>query len=302
MSGLHLLLKLIGASLRSQAQYPTSAIVLTVGQFFATAIEIVAVWALFDRFGAVDGWQFVVIGAVEEERESEGARFIVGRYRPDFVIVGEPNQWNRIALGYKGSAWAQVTVRREQVHTASGEETAAESAVALWLKIKAYADLFNAEKPKVFDQLLVTLRGMQSESHDFQQWTRMVVGARLPVSISPEAWYTTLSEIAVDAHVEPMGFAVSAWKCEKNSQLVRAFIGGIRQEGGEPRFVYKTGTADLNIVAPVWRCPAVVYGPGDSALDHTPQEHISLSDYQKSVTVLSSVLHVLTQEQTRITV
>jgi ABC-2 type transport system permease protein len=58
MSGLLLLLKLIGASLRSQAQYPTSAIVLTVGQFFATAVEIVAVWALFDRFGAVDGWQF----------------------------------------------------------------------------------------------------------------------------------------------------------------------------------------------------------------------------------------------------
>jgi ABC-2 type transport system permease protein len=58
MSGPHLLLKLIGASLRSQAQYPTSAIVLTIAQFFATAIEIVGIWALFDRFGAVHGWEF----------------------------------------------------------------------------------------------------------------------------------------------------------------------------------------------------------------------------------------------------
>src|SRR5512146_536236 len=30
--------------------------------------------------GAVAGWQFVVIGAVEEERDSEGARYIVTRY------------------------------------------------------------------------------------------------------------------------------------------------------------------------------------------------------------------------------
>jgi ABC-2 type transport system permease protein len=58
MSGLRLLLRLIGASLRSQAQYPASAIMLTIGQFFAAIIEIVAVWALFERFGNVQGWRF----------------------------------------------------------------------------------------------------------------------------------------------------------------------------------------------------------------------------------------------------
>ena len=94
--------------------------------------------------------------------------------------------------------------------------------------------------------------------------------------------------------MEPTGFAVPAWKCEKNSQLVRAFLSGIRSQGGEPRFVYKTGTADLNIVAPVWQCPAVVYGPGDSALDHTPNEHINLDDYQKAVEVLGAALEKLT--------
>ncbi|MFN8461315.1 MAG: M20/M25/M40 family metallo-hydrolase [Anaerolineales bacterium] len=81
------------------------------------------------KVGAKDGWQFVVIGAVEEERDSEGARFVVNQYKPDFAIIGEPNHWDRIALGYKGSAWANVIVKREQAHTASGEETAAEAAV-----------------------------------------------------------------------------------------------------------------------------------------------------------------------------
>jgi len=69
------------------------------------------------KVGARDGWQFVVIGAVEEERDSEGARFVANQYKPDFAIIGEPNQWDRIALGYKGSAWANVTVKRGQAHT-----------------------------------------------------------------------------------------------------------------------------------------------------------------------------------------
>ena len=250
------------------------------------------------KVGVKEGWQFVVIGAVEEERDSEGARFVVDQYKPGFAIIGEPNQWDRVALGYKGSAWANITVKRGQAHTASGEVTAAEAAVAMWLKIKAYVDSFNADKQKIFDQLLLTLRGMESDSNDFEQWARLKVGVRLPVEVSPEDWYGKLNEIVGDSHlsVERIGFAVPAWGCEKNTKLVRAFLSGIRSQGGEPRFVYKTGTADLNIVAPVWKCPAVVYGPGDSSLDHTSNEHISLEDYANAVQVLCNTLKRLANE------
>lgn len=249
--------------------------------------------------GAKDGWQFIVIGAVEEERDSEGARFVATQYKPDFAIIGEPNQWDRVALGYKGSAWANITVKRGQAHTASGEETAAEAAVEIWLKIKAYVDSFNADKQKVFDKLLLTLRGMESDSNDFEQWVKLKVGVRLPVEVSPEDWYQILEETLKVSEtfrvlIERIGFAIPAWGCGKNTQLVRCFLNGIRSQGGEPRFVYKTGTADLNIVAPVWKCPAVVYGPGDSALDHTPNEHIHLEDYRKAVDVLSAALEKLT--------
>jgi LysW-gamma-L-lysine carboxypeptidase len=242
------------------------------------------------QVGVKEGWQFVVIGAVEEERDSEGARFVANQYKPDFAIIGEPSQWDRVALGYKGSAWANVTIKREQAHTASGEATAAEAAVDLWQAIKGYVDSFNTGKPKAFDKLLPRLRGLEAGSGDFQQWACLNIGVRLPVDVSPDVWYAKLREIAEDASVEPVGFAIPAWVCEKNTPLIRGFLNGIRSHGGEPRFVYKTGTADLNIVAPAWGCPAVVYGPGDSSLDHTPEEHIALADYAKAVDVLSNVL------------
>ena len=247
------------------------------------------------QVGAVNGWQFIVIGAVEEERDSEGARFVRNQYHPEFAIIGEPNRWDRIALGYKGSAWANVTIKREQMHTASGEETACKSAIDVWLKIKAYADSFNQDKQKAFDKLLLTFRGINSDSNDFEQWARIKVGVRLPMDVSPTDWYATLNEVADGAIIEPTGFAVPAWECEKNTLLVRAFLSGIRLQGGEPRFVYKTGTADLNIVAPIWECPALVYGPGNSNLDHTPNEHIDLDEYSKAVNVLCEGLKKLTQ-------
>lgn len=242
-----------------------------------------------------DGWRFVVIGAVEEERDSDGARFVAGQYKPDFVIVGEPNQWDRIALGYKGSAWGVLTLKRDQAHTASREDTAAEAAVESWLKIRAYVNSFNADKQKVFEQLLPTLRAIETESSEFEQYARLTIGVRLPVDVSPDDWYEKLAEIVPEAQVERVGVAIPAWTCEKNTPLVRAFLSSIRAENGEPRFVYKTGTADLNIVAPIWNCPALVYGSGDSSLDHTPNEHVSLDEYEKSVRVLCSALRSLTK-------
>lgn len=240
----------------------------------------------------IDGWQFVVIGAVEEERNSEGARFVSSKYKPDFAIIGEPNQWDRVALGYKGSAWANITIRRKQTHTASGEQTAPEAAVEMWLKIKSFVDTFNSDKQKLFDKLLLTLRGISSDSNGFEQCAKLEVGVRLPVEVAPADWYKKLNEFLSDSHltIEPTGFAIPAWKGEKNTPLVRAFLSGIRSQGGEPRFVYKTGTADVNIVAPAWKCPAVVYGPGDSSLDHTPSEHIELEEYKKAVKILSASL------------
>jgi len=249
------------------------------------------------QVGARQGWQFVVIGAVEEERNSEGARFVATQYQPDFAIIGEPNHWDRIALGYKGSAWADVMVRRGQVHSASGEQTACETAVGIWLSVMTFADSFNEGKPRAFDQLLPALRAMSSGQDGFEQWAQLTVGVRLPVDIPPDTWYTKLKEIVGDAQVQPGGYAIPAWNCEKNSLLVRAFLNGIRSKGGDPRFVYKTGTADLNIVAPAWKCPALVYGPGDSGLDHTPGEHISLDEFIKSVGVLAASLQALTVQQ-----
>jgi LysW-gamma-L-lysine carboxypeptidase len=245
------------------------------------------------RIGLVPGWQFIVIGAVEEERNSEGARHVVDLYKPDFAVIGEPNRWDRIALGYKGSALAEVRVEKDQFHSAHSAESASETVVAHWNKIRTFADTFNIGRSKAFEKLLLNLDEITSGKDAFKQWAQINVGARLPLDLSPHDWYEILTNTCEGAIVRQKGYPISAWACEKNTVLVRAMTSTIRTHGGTPNFVYKTGTADLNIVAPVWGCPTVVYGPGDSVLDHTPSEHIALEEYEKAVKVLAGALYTL---------
>ena len=75
--------------------------------------------------------------------------------------------------------------------------------------------------------------------------------------------------------------------------MIRSLLRAIRQAGGRPTFKKKTGTSDMCILGPAWGCPIAAYGPGDSRLDHTPDEHIVLDEYLRSVEVLTSALRQL---------
>ena len=240
--------------------------------------------------GPADGWQWIVVGAVDEEGDSRGARFLLDRYRPAFVIVGEPSRWDRVTIGYKGSAWSKITIHRPMAHSASPQASACEQAVVYWLAVQAWAAEFNRERPRAFDQVTPSLRGWSSGDDGFQCWATLHLGARLPPGLAPEDWQATLRALDQGVQLEADGFATPAYRGEKNSPLMRAFLGAIRQVGGDPSFLIKTGTADLNLVAPAWSCPAVAYGPGDSSLDHTPHEHILLPEYARARQVLASVL------------
>ena len=250
----------------------------------ATFVEAVA------RLKPVDGWRIIVIGAVEEEGDSSGARFAASQYQPEYAIIGEPSQWDRVTLGYKGSAWTEVTVRRQVSHSAGQDRSACEAQVEVWNRISAWAQARNVDKPRIFDQVSPSLRGWSSGSDGFEAWAKLEVGVRLPPELSPQRWYAKVKQLAGEAEAQQVGYPIGAYQAEKNTPLVRAFLAAIRGSGGKPRFLFKSGTADLNIVAPAWGCPAVAYGPGDSSLDHTPEEHISLSEYGRAVEVLEDTL------------
>ena len=232
--------------------------------------------------------RLIVIGAVEEEAaSSKGARFAVTQYQPEMCIIGEPSQWDRITLGYKGRLLLEYEWQGALAHSAGQAMSAPEHAVAYWQKVLDYTRQFNADESRIFGQLDATLQEINSGYEGAYGWSRALIGFRIPPSITPQEVEAELP--ANTGTVRAYGHEI-ACVADKNSVLSRAFRGAIRANDGNPRFVHKTGTADMNIVAPIWNCPIVAYGPGDSSLDHTPDEHLDLDEYLRAIDVLADVL------------
>lgn len=244
--------------------------------------------------GRLGSLRVVVIGAVEEEAaSSKGARHILASWpAPDFVIIGEPSGWDRIAVGYKGRLLIDYTLTKPVSHTAGQMRSACEEAVDFWLRLRAWAADYNQDKESLFAKLDPSLRHIHSETDGLMERVSMGIGLRLPIGFDVEAFKANAETWRSGAIVSMRGYE-PAFRAEKRNALTSAFLAAIRAEGGIPAFLTKTGTSDMNVVGPHWACPIAAYGPGDSALDHTPDEHISLEEYLVSVRVLVRVLERL---------
>lgn len=239
-----------------------------------------------------DDLRVVVVGAVEEEAAtSKGARHVLQHYRPAYCVIGEPSRWDRITLGYKGRLLVDWTWQGGLSHSAGEAPSPAEQAVDYWLRLRERVVERNQGIKSIFARLDVSLRDIRTYQDGVNGIAEMTLGFRLPPDVAPADAQTLLEPLA-GATYSARG-AERAFTADKNSALSRVFRRAIRAKGGAPRFVYKTGTSDMNIAGPGWGCDIVAYGPGDSALDHRPDEHINLDEYLQAIDVLATVLESL---------
>lgn len=242
-----------------------------------------------------EGVRVIVIGAVEEEAaSSKGAHYALTQYRPELCIIGEPSGWDRITLGYKGRLLIDWHWEGPLAHSAGPVRSPAEEAVAYWQHIVEITNRFNEGIVPLFDRLDVSLRSIHTENQGAFGQANMTIGFRLPLNFSIDNLLAQLSGVS-GASIRTYGYE-AAFSAPRDTILTRALRGAIRQQDGQPRFLYKTGTADMNVVGPIWNCPIAAYGPGDSTLDHTPDEHINLEEYWQSVQILTIALERLSRE------
>ncbi|GAC1521468.1 MAG: [LysW]-lysine hydrolase [Chloroflexota bacterium] len=236
--------------------------------------------------------RITVIGAVEEEASSTGARHLAAMKSPDFLIIAEPSGADAVVLGYKGSQRFQVEWSQPCAHSAGQEPTAPERTMVFWNALTAWCAARCPDRGNAFRQLTPRLLGMESHSDGLHEQACLNVGLRLPPETTVEEVRAGVQDLWPEAS---FAFAPAEQPvlAGKGTPLVAAFLRSIRARGAKPRFKVKTGTSDMNVVAPVWRCPMVAYGPGDSSLDHTPEEHVGVDEYLAAIHVLTAVLEEL---------
>ncbi len=236
------------------------------------------------------GMRVVVVGAVEEESaSSKGARHAATCFQPDVCVIGEPSGWDAYTIGYKGRLLVDYSLDQDEGHWAGQRVAAGETAIDWWNQMRDLAQEYNRDRPRVFDQLLIALRDFQTSGDGLRDRVDVRVGLRLPLDFDRADFERQVEAILGRAQVRFHAHEL-AWQSPRTSALATAFGSAIRKRERVPRQKLKTGTSDMNVVGPIWKCPIVAYGPGDSALDHAPDEHISLAEYLKAIDVLQDVI------------
>lgn len=236
------------------------------------------------------GVRLIVVGAVGEETPtSPGARFIRDRHRPVACIIGEPSHWDRYTVGYKGRLLVEATFEQNGGHSAGPQGAVAERAVRWWNHLRANIGEWNIGREGLFDTIQASLQHMDTSSDGLVDRARATVGLRLPTWADPAAVEADLRTISPGVELRIYGHTPGVRTGRANA-VSRALASAITDEGGRARAVVKTGTSDMNTVFRAWGCPIAAYGPGDSTLDHTPEERLDLAEYLRSIRVLSGAI------------
>lgn len=256
-----------------------------------------------------DGWRIRLIAAVGEEGDSRGARHVIPLLSPEACVIGEPSGINGITVGYRGYLRLQLSARDSGAHRShdAGPATACLIAAADILREIERRD--DASKGKLIIERpfgsVITMKGGESAER-----TGMVnLDVRLPVGADPNAWSAEFLEIAHEhfrLHFDgnsvntKRGFSAQcissmpAHVSDKNDPFVRTLRSAVREAGLVPHLLVKGGTADFNLAA-TWQCPMAAYGPGDSKLDHTDEERITISEYLTATSILKNALEMFMQ-------
>jgi len=231
-----------------------------------------------------------VVGAVGEEMiGSLGATEVATWEAPDFCVIGEPSGWDAVCLGYRGSLSLIYTLRHSTRHTAGPGESVAELAIQFWNDLLRELYVWNTDATNSFGSIGHSLRVFNTVGDGLTDVATLSIGLRLPPDLDVDRLLRRVREIAKDAEIAVDGLQ-EGYRTTKRSKLVPPFLRAIRAHERVPRFTLKLGTSDMNVVGPAWKCPIVAYGPGDSSLDHTPEERVEIAEYLRAIQVLKDVL------------
>ena len=237
-------------------------------------------------------------GVVEEETTSAGARHLVeSREAPDAVVNGEPTGWDALAVGYRGLVRATYDVETERVHSSRPEPNAVQHAVAWTERVQAafgdgggeVDETGDASAGSVFES--VTVKPVSFDGGPTPDGHGVAATVDVEFRLPPN---TTAGDVeAVVADCTEAGDvdwteSIPPLAADARSSVAGGLRAGIRSAGGEPTHLRKTGTCDANLYAAAWDCPVAVYGPGDSTLDHAPDERIALDAFDRGVEVLTA--------------
>ncbi len=242
--------------------------------------------------------EITLAGVVDEEGAGLGIRNLMEKgISADYAIFGEPSGVDNITIGYKGSLHLKVSCETESGHSSAPwlYDNAIEKGIELWEMIrKNHLPQEKLESRFYSSTYCLTKMCGGSSLSMTPSNCEFLVDVRIPPQLTPEQVFDSIQEVVdsyraknekVRVNVSLEG-KVEPFETDKDTILVRSLSWAIRKtRKSRVTLLKKTGTADINELSLKLKIPMVAYGPGNSYLDHTPNEHIVIDDYLDSIQI-----------------
>ncbi len=229
------------------------------------------------------GMSVSFVALSDEENKSAGARELVrSGAKFDHIIVGEPSNTRNVVVEYRGVAHLDVLCRGEAQHSSSATKNLILEVAA---KIGGVSVL-----PSSYDRpsIVPTIIRAGDRINVTPSELYLHFDVRYPYGYSLDSILEKVKgtfpdcEVRLTENVEPV-------KVSSNTPAVKAVMRGLLKQGIKPSLVRKGGTSDMNILKAITDS-IVNYGPGDSRLEHTDLEKITLDEiYIGTLTYLHAI-------------
>jgi LysW-gamma-L-lysine carboxypeptidase len=233
--------------------------------------------------------KLVVAGVTEEEAPtSRGAKYLLTYLKPRLALNGEPSNLTGVTLAYKGRILAECSTHGEAAHAGMKADNPIERTFEYYEKLREHFP-----RHHTFDSVIFNITHIAYGSPDALN----VIPGRLDFFIDvrvpphrPLADIERLLKSSAPAGVQvKINESFAGCELSPNHPLARAMVAALRSAHLTPRYLKKSGSADMNLSMALG-IPTIAYGPGDSKLDHTEHEYLTWADYEKAIEVLTHFL------------
>ncbi len=249
--------------------------------------------------------KILIASVVEEEATSKGVRHLITQgITADYAIFGEPSGVENITIGYKGQIQLKIVLKTETGHSSTPWlfDNALEKAYELWGQIRAacaYPSIDPQETPftSITVCLIKMVGGRGNSVIPFE--AEMNLDVRVPIQFTTTQVHDKMLKIIANYQAanpkvnikSTVMDTVEPFEVSKTSPLVHVLSSSVRKVLNKPAtLLRKTGTGDMNILGKAMSLPIVTYGPGESHLDHTIDEHIDITEYLDAIAVYKETL------------
>ncbi len=242
--------------------------------------------------------EIIFAGLVDEEMGQGGSRALAASgLKADLAIVGEPTRLE-IVTAHKGNLWLKLETRGKAAHGARpdlGRNAVHEMARVVDLLETRYARQLRRRRHALLGHATVNVGTIQGgvQTNIVPAACSITIDRRtLPGEIDAGIWREIWSLLRQNGLSATLGNTKSApclpMETSARLPLVREFL----RTAGQAKPVGVDYFCDASVLAQ-GGIPSIVFGPGDIAQAHTPDEWISLAELEKSKDLLLKFLQSL---------